>query len=69
MLLVVFVVAFPTLINEVRNLTTQQPNEECSHVTTELFLHPLTGECLSLLTSSDHNGARLDIRVQSFWGF
>ena len=42
--------------------------EVCPNVRTEPELQPLTGEILSLASANREGSARLDIRVQGFWG-
>ena len=42
-------------------------DEVCKDVTTEPRLQPLSGETLRPLSANTLDGARLDIRVRSFW--
>ena len=54
--------------NEIRDLTAMLFTEVCPNVRTEPELQPLTGEILSLASANREDSARLDIRVQGFWG-
>ena len=61
--------AFPTIRhNDIQDLTTELMSEVCHDVSTEPPLQPLTGESISLRTSNQDVGARLDIKASGFWG-
>ena len=54
--------------NEIRDVSAKMLTEVCSNVGIEPELQPLTGEILTLCTANRRDEARLDIRVQRFWG-
>ena len=43
-------------------------SEVCPNVATEPILQPVTNECFFHRSANTETGARLDVRVQGFWG-
>ncbi len=54
--------------NEIRDLTAHLMSEVCHNVGIEPELQPLTGERFDLRSANVEDGARLDVRAESFWG-
>ena len=60
---------FPSIRhNEIRNLTAHLMSEVCHNVGIEPELQPLTGERFHFRSANVEDGARLDVRAESFWG-
>ena len=55
------------LHNDIRDLTTDLMAEVCDNICTEPELQPLSGEALQGRFVSCQEGARVDIRAESFW--
>ena len=60
---------FPSIChNEIRDLTAYLMSELCHNVGIEPELQPLTGERFHFRSANVDDGARLDVRAESFWG-
>ena len=60
---------FPSIRhNEIRDLTAHLMSEVCHNVGIEPELQPLTGERFHFRSANVEDGARLDVRAESFWG-
>ncbi len=59
---------FPSIRhNEIRDLTAHLMSEVCYNVGIEPELQPLTDEWFNLRSANVEDGARLDVRAESFW--
>ncbi len=60
--------AMPSIRHDaIRDITAQLLTEVCPNVCVEPTLQPLTGESFPLRSTNTKEGARLDVKAQTFW--